>query len=78
MTAPVTQQGSEKIAMTAPVTQQGDGRVRFIMPSNYTMEALPKPNNPAVELKEIGAKRYTVIRFSGMRVKTASSVIQRN
>ena len=50
MTAPVTQQGSEKIAMTAPVTQQGDGntwRVRFIMPSSYTMEALPKPNNPA-------------------------------
>jgi DNA gyrase inhibitor GyrI len=69
MTAPVTQQGSEKIAMTAPVTQQGDGntwRVRFIMPSSYTMEALPKPNNPAVELKEIGAKRYAVIRFSGM------------
>ena len=69
MTAPVTQQGSEKIAMTAPVTQQGDGntwRVRFIMPSSYTMETLPKPNNPAVKLKEIGAKRYAVIRFSGM------------
>jgi DNA gyrase inhibitor GyrI len=69
MTAPVTQQDSEKIAMTAPVTQQGDGntwKVRFIMPSSYTMETLPKPNNPAVDLKEIGAKRYVVIRFSGM------------
>jgi hypothetical protein len=69
MTAPVTQQGSEKIAMTAPVTQQGGGniwRVRFVMPSSYTMEALPKPKNPAVKLKEIGAKRYAVIRFSGM------------
>jgi len=69
MTAPVTQQESEKIAMTAPVTQQGDGniwRVRFVMPSSYTMEALPKPNNPAVKLKEIGAKRYAAIRFSGM------------
>ena len=69
MTAPVTQQGSEKIAMTAPFTQQGDWniwRVRFVMPSNYTMETLPKPNNPAVKLKEIGAKRYAVIRFSGM------------
>ena len=69
MTAPVTQQGSEKIAMTAPVTQQGDGniwRVRFVMPSSYTMEALPKPNNPAVKLKEIGAKRYAATRFSGM------------
>jgi hypothetical protein len=69
MTAPVTQQGSEKIAMTAPVTQQGGGdtwRVRFIMPSKYTMETLPKPNNPAIELKTIPEKRFAVIRFSGM------------
>jgi len=69
MTAPVTQQDSEKIAMTAPVTQQGDGntwKVRFIMPSSYTMETLPKPHNPAVKLKEIAAKRYAVSRFSGM------------
>ena len=69
MTAPVTQQGSEKIAMTAPVTQQGDGKswlVRFIMPSKYTMETLPKPNNAAVKLKEVPGKRFAVIRFSGM------------
>ncbi len=69
MTAPVTQQDSEKIAMTAPVTQQDDGntwRVRFIMPSSYTIGTLPKPHNPAVELKEIAAKRYAAIRFSGM------------
>ena len=69
MTAPVTQQGSEKIAMTAPVTQQGDGkswRVRFIMPSKYTMETLPKPNNAAVKLKEVPGKRFAAIRFSGM------------
>jgi hypothetical protein len=69
MTAPVTQQNSEKIAMTAPVTQQGDGntwRVRFVMPSNYTLETLPKPNNPVIELKEVGAKRFAVTRFSGI------------
>jgi hypothetical protein len=69
MTAPVTQEGGEKIAMTAPVTQQGDEdtwRVRFIMPSSYTMETLPKPNNPTVRLKAIGAKRFAVIRFPGM------------
>jgi hypothetical protein len=68
MTAPVTQQGSQEIAMTAPVTQQGDGHtweVRFVMPSGYTLETLPKPNNPAVALKEIGSKRFAVIRFSG-------------
>jgi hypothetical protein len=69
MTAPVTQQGSEKIAMTAPVTQQGDGRtwnVRFVMPSSYTMETLPKPKNPVVKLKEIAGTRFAVIRFSGL------------
>jgi len=72
MTAPVTQQGSEKIAMTAPVTQQGDGNswtVRFVMPASYTMETLPKPNNPAVMLKEVPAKRFAVIRFSGIAGK---------
>ena len=69
MTAPVAQQASETIAMTAPVTQAGGDntwRVRFIMPSKYTMETLPKPNNPAIELKEIPEKRFAVIRFSGM------------
>jgi effector-binding domain-containing protein len=69
MTAPVTQQSSEKIAMTAPVTQEGGGttwRVRFVMPAKYTLETLPKPNNPSIELKEIPEKRFAVIRFSGM------------
>jgi effector-binding domain-containing protein len=68
MTAPVTQQPSEKIAMTAPVTQQGDGGswlVRFVMPASYTLETLPKPNNPEVELKTLPPKRFAVLRFSG-------------
>ena len=69
MTSPVTQQAvSEKIAMTSPVTQQSDGetwQVRFIMPSKYTMETLPTPNNPAVKLVEVPAKRVAVIRFAG-------------
>jgi len=69
MTAPVTQQASKQIAMTAPVIQQGAGeawQVRFIMPASYTLDTLPKPKNPAVELKEIEAKRFAVIRFSGL------------
>lgn len=72
MTAPVIQQaeekGGEKIAMTAPVIQQADGKswkVQFIMPSEYTMETLPKPNNSAVKLRKIEAKKMVVIRFSG-------------
>lgn len=69
MTAPVTQQASEKIAMTAPVSQQGNGKnwqVRFIMPAKYTMQTLPRPNNPSVKLEEIAAERFAVIRFSGL------------
>ena len=69
MTAPVTQQASEEIAMTAPVTQQGGGnswQVRFIMPASHTLATLPKPKNPAVQLKEIASRRFAVIRFSGM------------
>lgn len=68
MTAPVTQQSSEKIAMTAPVIQQAKGQswqVRFVMPSKYTMETLPKPVNPRVVLIEVPAMRVAAIRFSG-------------
>jgi len=68
MTAPVTQQSGEKIAMTAPVTQQADGnqwKVHFTMPASYRLSSLPKPNNTAVKLKEVPAKRFAVQRFSG-------------
>ncbi|MGP4119296.1 SOUL family heme-binding protein [Psychrobacter aquimaris] len=77
MTAPVTMQpdnkksdvGSQKIAMTAPVSmQQGDGkwRVQFTMPSKYTMQTLPKPNNPNITITELPAQTYGVIKFSGL------------
>lgn len=70
MTAPVTQQSSEKIAMTAPVTQQGGEhnkwKVNFVMPRDYTMATLPTPRNKEVKLLQIPAKRYVVIRFSGI------------
>jgi hypothetical protein len=72
MTAPVTQQNSEKIAMTAPVTQQeaaGKWQVRFVMPAGYTLDTLPKPNNPNVRIEAIAAKRFAVIRFSGIAGK---------
>ncbi|MBH0064944.1 SOUL family heme-binding protein [Psychrobacter sp. SZ93C1] len=72
MTAPVTMQSeasdaSQKIAMTAPVSmQQEDGkwRVQFTMPSQYTMQTLPKPNNPNVKIIEVPAQTYGVIKFS--------------
>jgi len=70
MTAPVTAApASEKIAMTAPVTVEDAGgrwRVHFVMPSKYTLETLPKPNNPAVAIREVPAAKVAVIRFSGL------------
>jgi hypothetical protein len=69
MTAPVTQRSSQKIEMTAPVKQQGlDGtwKVNFTMPSKYSMNTLPKPNNEKVTLHQVSSKKYIVIKFSGM------------
>ena len=70
MTAPVTMEPkSEKISMTAPVSMEqtgGQWRVHFVMPGQYTLETLPKPNNPAVSLREVPTSNYAVIRFSGL------------
>ncbi len=73
MTAPVAQAPvSEKIAMTAPVMQiqnAGTWIVRFTMPSSYTMEALPEPNDPKVQLRRLPATRFAVLRFSSLASK---------
>ena len=70
MTAPVAQQ-SEKIAMTAPVTQtrgaDGNSVIRFFMPSKWSMELLPQPDDERVELVEVPGETYAVLRFSGDR-----------
>ena len=69
MTAPVLQVRSEKISMTSPVTQQrgaGDTwRIAFVMPSDWSMETLPQPNDVRVELRQVPARRMAAIRFSG-------------
>ena len=71
MTAPVVQERatSERIPMTAPVTQSGsDGAwvVRFIMPSAYTLESLPAPDDARVRLIPVPPQRFAVVRFSGL------------
>ena len=61
--------GNETISMTAPVSMEQTGeqwRVHFVMPSQNTLDTLPKPNNPAVSLREVPASNYAVIRFSGL------------
>lgn len=70
MTAPVVQKPtSKKIAMTAPVMQKRDAgtwTVQFTMPSAYTLESLPEPNDPKVQLRRVPASRFAVLRFSGL------------
>jgi hypothetical protein len=64
----VNERGAEKIAMTAPVSVEAVGdrwRVHFVMPARYTLATLPKPVNPAVQLREIPGERVAVNRFSG-------------
>ncbi len=69
MTAPVTNELSEKMAMTAPVLQElhmDKWKVRFVMPKKYSVETLPKPNSKQVILIPLPARRFAVIRFSGL------------
>lgn len=70
MTAPEGQgPASEKIAMTAPVTQTrnaGEWVVQFTMPSAYSLETPPEPNDPKVHLRVIPPTRFAVLRFSGL------------
>lgn len=68
MTAPVEQRLSCTIAMTKPVEQQGDGltwRINFIMPAEYNMKSLPKPNNDNINLRAVKPKKFVAIRFAG-------------
>ena len=95
MTAPVTQQPetvtSQKIAMTAPVTQErtdknDEWKVRFVMPAEYTLETLPKPDDKRIRILEIPGYQTAVIRFSGFNTeqnlarheKTLMSWVQSN
>jgi len=78
MTAPVTVEPmSSKIAMTAPVSIEPAAadtnmqsartwRIQFVMPSQYTMASIPKPNNSAVTLRELASKQFVVLRYSGL------------
>jgi SOUL heme-binding protein len=71
MTAPVTEETvkSEKIEMTAPVTEEDSGkhtyRISFTMPSKYTLDTLPEPDDKNIMFKEIKNQKMAVLRFRG-------------
>lgn len=70
MTAPVVQElENEEIAMTAPVLQEKSGQkwvMSFVMPARYTLETLPEPLDPDVEVKRVRGKKVASIRYSGL------------
>lgn len=82
MTAPVVAEPMnhpQKIAMTAPVTAEplGDAaqlsltnatrwRIHFVMPHQYTLDTLPRPNNAAVQLRQLPPTVFAVVSYSGL------------
>jgi hypothetical protein len=79
MTAPVSQvpviakadKGGTRIPMTAPVKQQAAEaasetyRISFVMPSRFTLDTVPRPQDPRVVLREEPARLMAVLRYSG-------------
>jgi hypothetical protein len=71
MTTPVLEQPgdrSEKIAMTVPVLEdQSDNATRtvaFVLPSKYTLDTLPTPNNSNVSLRAVDGRKVAALRFT--------------
>lgn len=64
MTSPVIT--SEKIPMTTPViTSRKNYKMSFVMPSNYTLKKLPKPNSNKVKIETQKSRKIAVLRFTG-------------
>lgn len=90
MTAPVEMTLlSENLSITSSIMDDEVNNkwlVNFIMPKEYSLDSLPKPNNPKVNIVEIPAEKYAVIVFSGLvreasyaeKVELLSDYLKRN
>ncbi|KAJ7548379.1 hypothetical protein O6H91_07G009800 [Diphasiastrum complanatum] len=67
----------ERIEMTAPVLMhESDGKtanenktmmtMQFVLPSQYTVDSVPRPTDPRVSVKELPRRKYGVLTFSGI------------
>ena len=75
MTAPVNQSpamaSGEKISMTAPVIQTPQAKSNdsytfsFIMPSKYTLDTLPEPDEPRIRLRRVQPRLMAARAYSG-------------
>jgi hypothetical protein len=73
MTAPVAMEPLPAAGQASQTLQAMQGakrwRVHFVMPSNYTLSTLPKPTNPAVQLREVPPKTWAVLTYSGFNTE---------
>ena len=61
-------ESNTKISMTTPVQMDINDSVStmsFVMPSEYSKETLPKPDDPGVQIKNTTDEYVAVIRFGG-------------
>lgn len=69
MTAPVTQERVDQgWTLYGPVNKRRDDEdwiVRFIMPSGFTPDSLPPPDDGRIRLLQLPPTRYAIVRFSG-------------
>ena len=76
MTAPVAMEPVAEATPGSATTQTLQGakrwRVHFVMPSEYTLASLPQPNNPAVQLRQVPAKTWAVLTYSGFNTEAGT------
>jgi SOUL heme-binding protein len=61
-------EASKNISMTAPVHMVIDdslSTMSFVMPSDYTLETLPRPNDPTLSIKNSEEEYVAALRFGG-------------
>ncbi|MFN7684657.1 MAG: SOUL family heme-binding protein [Oligoflexia bacterium] len=65
------QKAAQKLEMTAPVGAigpiSGGGKfmISFVMPSQYTLETLPVPDDSRIVLRQLPARKVAAVIFSG-------------
>lgn len=63
-----------KISMTAPVTvtpEDQGWRMHFVMPSAESMQTLPQPVNPQVQLRQVPEHDVVSVRFGGFTTQAS-------
>jgi len=70
MTTPVEMTPlAENLLMTSPIIDDQVNykwSINFVMPKEYTLDTLPKPNNSKISIIQLPKEKYAVIIFSGL------------